>query len=80
MPPYCQYAGYAYWGPGGANVIEETAGPFKIFYTIEPSSGSPNFLWVITVSAIPTDDAAAARRFFGLTFRSFKRVDYVAAF
>jgi hypothetical protein len=72
--------GYAYWGPAGANVIEEDSGAFKIFYTIEPSSGSAQALWIITVSAIPTDDAAAARRFFGIGLRGFKRVDYVAAF
>jgi prepilin-type N-terminal cleavage/methylation domain-containing protein len=73
-------AGYAYWGPTGANVIEEDSGPFKISYTIVRSSGAANALWVITVSAVPTDDAAASRRFFGLTLRTFKRVDYVAAF
>jgi hypothetical protein len=73
-------AGYAYWGPGGANVIEESAGAFKISYTIERSSASLNALWVITVSAVPTDDVAAARRYFGVTFKNLKRVDYVAAF
>ena len=73
-------AGYAYWGPGGANIIEEDSGPFKIYYTIERSSGSGQGLWIITVSAEPTDDAAAARRFFTIGLRSFKRVDYVAAF
>ncbi|MGE5345323.1 MAG: type IV pilus modification PilV family protein [Acidithiobacillales bacterium] len=73
-------AGYAYWGPGGANVIEEDSGAFKISYTIERSSGSVNALWIVTVTAIPTDDPAAARRFFGIGLRGFKRVDYVAAF
>lgn len=73
-------AGYAYWGPGGANVIEEDSGAFKIYYTIELSSASTQALRVITVSAIPTDDPAAVRRYFGLTLKTFKRVDYVAAF
>lgn len=81
LPYLSSDGGYAYWGPGGANVIEEDKGPFKIFYTIEPSSGAAsNFLWIVTVSAVPTDDAAAARRFFGIGLRGFKRVDYVAAF
>ena len=80
LPDKSSDAGYAYWGPGGANVIEEDAGPFKISYVIERSSANPNALWVITVSAEPTDDVDAARRFFGLTFKTFKRVDYVAAF
>ena len=73
-------SGYAYWGPGGANIIEEDSGPFKIYYTIEPSSASGQALWIITVSAEPTDDAAAARRYFGIGLKGFKRVDYVAAF
>jgi prepilin-type N-terminal cleavage/methylation domain-containing protein len=80
LPYTSSDAGYAYWGPGGANVIEEDSGAFKISYTIERSSGSVNALWIITVSAVPTDDAAAARRFFGIGLRGFKRVDYVAAF
>lgn len=83
-PYYLPYkstdAGYDYWGPGGANIIEEDSGAFKIYYTIEPSSASTQALWVITVSAIPTDDPAAKRRYFGLGLRTFKRVDYVAAF
>jgi hypothetical protein len=80
LPYLSSDAGYAYWGPGGANVIEEDKGAFKISYTITHSSGSVNALWIITVSAIPTDDPVAARRFFGIGLRSFKRVDYAAAF
>jgi len=71
---------WTYWGPGGANVMEEENGPYKISYTIERSSASANALWVITVSAVPTDDVAAVRRYFGVTFKNLKRVDYVAAF
>jgi len=71
---------WTYWGPTGANVMEEESGPYKISYTIERSSLTPNSLWIITVSAIPTDDAGAARRYFGVAFRTLKRVDYVAAF
>jgi len=73
-------AAYAFWGPAGANVIEESAGPYRISYSIARSSGSLNAMWIVTVTAVPTDDAAATRRFFGLTPRTFKRVDYVAAF
>jgi prepilin-type N-terminal cleavage/methylation domain-containing protein len=80
LPYLSTDAGYAYWGPGGANIVEEDSGAFKIYYTIERSSASTQALWVITVSAIPTDDSAAKRRYFGLTLKTFKRVDYVAAF
>jgi hypothetical protein len=69
---------WTYWGPDGANIMEEEHGPYKIFYMIERAN--PQALWVVTVTAIPTDDPAAARRYFGVTLKSFKRVDYVAAF
>ncbi len=72
---------WAYWGPNGANIMEEENGPYKISYTIERSSVSAQALWVITVTAIPTDDSSpGVRRFFGVGLKSFKRVDYVAAF
>ena len=71
---------YPYWGPTGANVITESGGPYKLQFSIAQSSASVNAMWVITVSAIPTDDPTAARRFFGLGLKNYKRVDYVASF
>ncbi len=71
-----------YWGPNGANVMEQESGPYEISYTIAKSSGAAaNFLYIITVTAEPARRATAATsRFFGLTLDSGKRVDYVAAF
>lgn len=80
LPYRSSDAGWDYWGPSGANVMQQSAGPYKISYSVARSSGGVNALWIITVTAVPTDDAAAASRFFGLTFQSGKRVDYVAAF
>jgi hypothetical protein len=82
LPYVATDAGWAYWGPAGANVMEDPAGgPYQIQYTIAPSSGNTVFLWVITVTAVPTPrNVTAARRFFGLTLDDRKRVDYVAAF
>ncbi len=80
LPYRSSDSGWDYWGPNGANVIEQSAGPYKISFTISESSASGNALWVITVTAIPTDDLTATTRFFGLTFNSGKRVDFVAAF
>lgn len=71
---------YPYWGPAGANVITESGGPYRLSFNIATSSGSAQAMWVITVSAIPTNDPNAARRFFGLGLQNFKRVDYVASF
>jgi hypothetical protein len=77
--------GYAFWGPTGANVIERDNGPYKISYTIvndltQQLKSGVN-VWVITVSAVPTDVAggAGATRYLGIgTNGGGKRVDYVA--
>lgn len=80
LPYRSSDAGWDYWGPDGAHVMEQSAGPYKISYSIAHTSGSAGALWIVTVTAVPTDDVNASSRFFGLTFRSGKRVDYVAAF
>ncbi len=67
-----------YWGPAGANVMEQENGPYKISYTI--ARDNVQGMWVVTVSATPTD-VAGATRYFGVgTGPSGKRVDYVAQF
>ena len=87
---------FPFWGPTGANVIEGPNGPYKISYTLvnDPAqtlgTGSvpaipPVNVWVITVSAVPTD-VAGATLYFGIDYRTggathaAKRVDYVAQF
>lgn len=70
-------ASWAYWGPAGANVMEQEDGPYKISYTV--ARDNVQNLWVITVSATPTD-VATATRYFGVNLQSGKRVDYVAQF
>ena len=84
-PVYLPYdssdARWDYWGPDGANVMEQEAGPYEISYTIARSSGALNALWIITVTAQPARrTTAASRRFFGVNLDSAKRVDYVMAF
>ncbi len=79
---------YAFWGPTGANVIETANGPYKISYTIvkDDAPGGQKLnngvnVWVITVSAVPTDvpGGAGATRYLGIsTNGGGKRVDYVA--
>jgi hypothetical protein len=80
---------WAFWGPNGANVMEAPNGPYKIRYTIVndlaqqlPAAGAVPAVnvWVITVSAFPTDVAGATRYFGVSTSGSGKRVDYVAQF
>ena len=86
LPYVSTDATWPYWGPAGANVMEQDNGPYKIAYTIR-FDGPPNAcgpsgcqnVWVITVSAIPTD-VATATRYFGVGLQSGKRVDYVAQF
>jgi len=76
---------WAFWGPTGANVMEAPNGPYKISYVIQQDAKqtdptSATKVWVITVSAVPTD-VAGATRYFGISTKgSGKRVDYVAQF
>ncbi len=67
-----------YWGPAGANVMEvDTGGPYKISYTI--ARDNVQNIWVITVSATPTD-VGTPNGYFGIGLKNGKRVDYVAQF
>jgi hypothetical protein len=86
--PYtsAQLTASPFWGPAGANVMEAPDGPYQISYTIvndltQQVQGTPPLnVWVITVSAVPTN-VAGATRYFGIsTSGSGKRVDYVAQF
>lgn len=77
---------WAFWGPAGANVMEAPSGPYQISYRIvndltQQLQGTPPLnVWVITVSAVPTN-VPGATRYFGIsTTGSGKRVDYVAQF
>jgi len=77
-------ANYTYWGPTGANVIERAKGPYKLSYTIyqqDPADDDRNAgLYIIRVTAVPTDAADASERYFGIGPRNAKRIDYVAEF
>jgi hypothetical protein len=77
LPYVSTDATWAYWGPAGANVMEQDNGPFKISYTI--ARDNVQNLWVVTVSATPTD-VAGATRYLGIGPAAGKRVDYVAQF
>ncbi len=57
--------------------MEQENGPYKIAYTIKQDPAQN--VWVITVSAIPTD-VGTATRYFGVGLTGGKRVDYVAQF
>src|ERR1035437_572258 len=84
LPYLGSEAEWAFWGPTGANVMEAAKGPYKVRYTIVNDTAqtlkSGGVVWVITVSAVPTDDATATRYFGISTTGSGKRVDYVAQF
>ena len=76
-----QLTALPFWGPTGANVMEEADGPYQISYTIaQDASVTTAVVWIITVSAVPTN-VPGARRYFGIgTSGSGKRVDYVAQY
>ncbi len=78
LPYTATDATWPYWGPAGANVMDVEKAPYKISYMIEQDAVQN--VWVVTVSATPTDDATAAR-YFGIGLAGGgKRVDYVAQF
>jgi len=72
-------AGYAYWGPAGANVVEGPGMPYRLTYTLQDDSIDPIRFWYVTVTALPADPAvnAGARPYLGMGI-SGKRVTYVA--
>ncbi|HEX7678780.1 MAG TPA: hypothetical protein VF713_11695 [Thermoanaerobaculia bacterium] len=71
---------WAFWGPAGANVMEVENGPYQISYSIANDANqtlnSGVNVWVITVSAVPTN-VPGATRYLGVGGGG-KRVDYVA--
>jgi len=68
---------YAYWGPGGANVVEGPKAPYRISYSYQLDATTR--YWIVTVSVIPAEAAglASSRPYLGGGTRP-KRVDYVA--
>jgi prepilin-type N-terminal cleavage/methylation domain-containing protein len=64
---------WAYWGPAGANVFEQTRPPYRISYTYA-TSATLNY-WFVTVSVV-SEDAPAGLTYLGTSARA-KRVDYV---
>jgi len=41
---------WAYWGPQGANIIEQEGAPYRLFYRITPTVGANT--WTVTVTAV----------------------------
>ena len=91
LPYVTTDAGWDFWGPSGANVMERDSGPYTISYTLVNDNGAGGQqlnngtnVWVITVSAVPTKVAGAPGdpRYFGIDIKTGggKRVDYVAQF
>jgi prepilin-type N-terminal cleavage/methylation domain-containing protein len=75
---------WAYWGPSGANIVEQERLPYRLSYTVEDLD--PIF-WLVTVTATPVDNpnlsgtlpvpGANDRRFLGPGSK-FKIVTYSA--
>lgn len=74
-------AGWAYWGPAGANVMEDPAGgPYQVFYEFTDGGA----FWTLTVTAQPTAKArggavtpGSGKAFLGAGSQ-VKSVEYVA--
>lgn len=65
---------WSYWGPAGANIIEISEGPYRIFYRIDTEPINNNF--ILTISAVDAkllndgEDPYVARP-------NVRRIDYV---
>lgn len=65
---------WSYWGPAGANIIETSEGPYRIFYRIDTEPINNNF--ILTISAVDAkllndgEDPYVARP-------NVRRIDYV---
>jgi hypothetical protein len=77
LPYVATDATWPYWSAAGANVMEQENGPYQISYTIARDAAQS--VWVVTVTATPTN-VAGATRYFGVGLQSGKRVDYVTQF
>lgn len=66
--------GWAYWGPAGANVIEEEDPPYRASYSYSTST-TPGFLF-LTVSVTSAVPGGTSMSYVGDSAKS-KRVDYV---
>jgi len=74
-------AGWAYWGPTGANVMEDPAGgPYRVFYEFTDGGA----FWTVTVTAQPTSKSSggaitpgSGKAFLG-SGANVKSVEYVA--
>lgn len=66
--------GWAYWGPAGANVIEEENPAYRVSYAYSAST-TPGFLF-LTVSVTSAVPGATSMSYVGDSAKA-KRVDYV---
>lgn len=55
LPYTASDAGWAYWGPSGAYVMEAENGPYQLFYTYADGGA----FWTVTVTAQPTQRATS---------------------
>ena len=73
LPWQASDTGWGYWGPAGANVLEEEKPAYRISYTYSTST-TPTY-WFLTV-AVTAENAPANPAYIGTSARA-KRVDYV---
>ena len=74
LPYQSTGTGWAYWGPAGANVIEEENPAFRVSYAYSAST-TPGFLF-LTVTVTSAAPGATSMSYVGENAKT-KRVDYV---
>ena len=76
LPWQASDAGWAYWGPAGANVFEQEKPPYRISYTYSTSATPPAGSWWFVTVAVVSENAPTGMNYIGPGAK-VKRVDYV---
>jgi hypothetical protein len=63
---------YAYWGPGGANIVEQPNAPYRLFYRLD-RDGS---LLRVTVTAVEASELTTGQDPYNTSVK--RRVEYVS--
>lgn len=75
LPAYAGDAEWAYWGPAGANIIEEEHARYRLYYRIDQAAGVGVTALNVTVTAVETDKIVGGQTPYVQT--NLRRVEYV---
>lgn len=75
MPTYAGDSDWAYWGPAGANIIEDEHAKYRLYYRIDQVAGVGVTAFNVTVTAVEADKVVGGQTPYTQT--NLRRVEYV---